>query len=92
MHGAVTLVEKKLAIVNICVQDEFYVSHCGQIAEVKRRGSLLCQLSQTSSTIEPRLAAITILQRFYLDIEMIAVAMGYDPDNPVGLKKITKTV
>ena len=92
LHGPITLIDKKLAIVAVCVQDGSYASHSEQIAEVKRRGAQLCTLSQISNTIEPRLAPITIMQRFYLDIEMIAVAMGNDPDNPVGLTKITKTV
>jgi glucosamine--fructose-6-phosphate aminotransferase (isomerizing) len=35
---------------------------------------------------------LIILQRFYLDIELIARQMGLDPDKPAGLKKVTKTL
>lgn len=92
LHGPVTLVEKKLAIVDISVQDESLQAHTQQIAEMRTRGAVLSHLTQTSSDIHPRLAPLTILQRFYLDVEQIAVQMGNDPDNPVGLKKVTKTV
>ena len=33
-----------------------------------------------------------LMQRFYLDIEAIAVAMGKNPDAPVGLNKVTITL
>lgn len=91
-HGPIALVEKKLAIIDVCVQDESCSSQGEQMDEVKRRGGQLCRLSQLSSCIEPRLAPITIVQRFYLDIQRIAVDMGKDPDNPIGLKKVTRTV
>ncbi len=92
LHGPVTLVEKKLAIVDISVQDESLQPHTEQIAEMRKRGAVLSHLTQIGSDIHPRLAPLTILQRFYLDVEQIAVQMGNDPDNPIGLKKVTKTV
>jgi glucosamine--fructose-6-phosphate aminotransferase (isomerizing) len=92
LHGPVTLVEKKLAIVDISVQDESLETHTKQIEEMHRRGAKLSHMSQIPNDIHPRLAPLTILQRFYLDVENIAVQMGNDPDNPVGLKKVTKTV
>jgi glucosamine--fructose-6-phosphate aminotransferase (isomerizing) len=92
LHGPVTLVEKKLAIIDVCINDEAYHSHFEQIQEVQRRGAKLCKLSQSSEYIHPRLAPLTILQRFYLDIENIAVSLGQDPDCPAGLKKVTQTL
>jgi glucosamine--fructose-6-phosphate aminotransferase (isomerizing) len=92
LHGPVTLVEKKLAIIDVTVMDESESSHLEQIQEVKNRGAKLCHLAQTSSDLHPRLAPLTILQRFYLDIEAIAVSLGQDPDKPAGLKKVTRTL
>lgn len=92
LHGPVTLVEKQLALIDISVQDESFDTHTLQIEEMSRRGAILSHLSQISSDIHPRLAPLSILQRFYLDVEAIAVNMGNDPDNPAGLKKVTKTV
>jgi glutamine---fructose-6-phosphate transaminase (isomerizing) len=92
LHGPVTLVEKKLAIIDVTVKDESEASHLEQIREVSSRGAKLCSLSQTSENIHPRLAPLTILQRFYLDIEAIAVSLGQDPDKPAGLKKVTQTL
>jgi len=92
LHGPVTLVEKQLAIVDVTINDETLEPHLLQIQEVKKRGALVCNLQQTSDKIHPRLAPLTLLQRFYLDIENIAQAMGYNPDQPAGLNKVTKTV
>lgn len=92
LHGPVTLVERKLAIIDISVEDESYPSHLEQIEEVKRRGAVVSRLTHNDKSIHPRIAALTILQRFYLDIEKIAVDMGLDPDSPAGLKKVTQTV
>ncbi|MEC8746975.1 MAG: SIS domain-containing protein, partial [Pseudomonadota bacterium] len=39
----------------------------------------------------PRLDALLLMQRFYLDIEKIAVELGLNPDTPPGLNKVTKT-
>ncbi|MBC3765714.1 glucosamine-6-phosphate deaminase NagB-II [Neptunicella marina] len=92
LHGPVTLVEKKLAIVDISVKDESLTSHQEQIDEVTRRGARVCKLDQSNIAIHPRLSPLLILQRFYLDIEQIAVGMGLDPDSPAGLKKVTQTI
>ncbi|MGL4446997.1 MAG: glucosamine-6-phosphate deaminase NagB-II, partial [Shewanella sp.] len=49
LHGPVTLVEKKLTIVDVCIADESYGSHIEQIENVKQRGADLVHLNQTSS-------------------------------------------
>ena len=92
LHGPVTLVEKALSIIDVSVQDESISSHKQQIAEVGKRGATLIHLSQAGFNMHPRIAPLSILQRFYIDIECISKEMGLDPDNPVGLKKVTKTV
>lgn len=91
LHGPVTLAEKHIAAIDVCVHDESMLSHQQQIKEFSRRGARVIHLTQSSDDIHPRLAPLTILQRFYLDIEQIAMAMGLDPDNPAGLLKITQT-
>lgn len=92
LHGPVTLVEKKLAIIDVSIKDESYRAHCEQVEEVTRRGAKVSQLHQLTDDLHPRLVPLTLLQRFYLDIEQIAVAMGLDPDSPAGLKKVTQTL
>ena len=91
LHGPVTLVENKLKILDVQVQDESNQVHSEQIEEVKRRGADLVHLYQSSTDIHPRIAPLAVLQRFYLDIEKIAVESGLNPDEPVGLKKVTET-
>lgn len=92
LHGPVTLVEKKLSLIDISVSDESASAHSAQIEEVKKRGAVLCHMKQIGDDVHPRIAALTILQRFYLDVEKIARQLGVDPDAPAGLKKVTKTV
>ena len=93
LHGPVALVETHLKIVQLEVQDESLTSHLQQINGLKQRGAEVIDLHHRfSQSIHPRLAPLVILQRFYLDLEEIAVANGINPDKPVGLKKVTETL
>lgn len=92
LHGPAALVSKDLAIVDIDIEDESSEAHRAQIAEMTKRGATVIQLSGLGQNVHPRLAALSILQRFYLDVEQISVAMGFNPDAPEGLNKVTQTV
>ncbi|MFC3094326.1 SIS domain-containing protein [Alteromonas sediminis] len=92
LHGPVTLVERKLNIVNVAVRDESTEQHLLQIEEVSKRGAKLHHLEEYVEGLHPRLLPLLTLQRFYLDIEQAAQDLGYDPDQPPGLKKVTETV
>lgn len=92
LHGPVTLVEKKLAIVDVCINDESYASHVEQIGNVRQRGADLVHLHQTAADIHPRVAPLALLQRFYIDVAAVAIARGINPDQPAGLKKVTQTL
>ncbi|WP_340678831.1 SIS domain-containing protein [Paraglaciecola sp.] len=92
LHGPVTLVEKRLAIVDVFVGDETTEAHNLMIKDVGSRGAKLIQLSSNVAGLHKRCMPLAILQRFYLDVEQIALSMGFDPDKPVGLKKVTQTL
>lgn len=92
LHGPATLVSKKLAIIDIDLNDETSDAHRAQLAEMNKRGATIIQLTGLVQKVHPRLAPLTILQRFYLDVEQISLAMGLNPDAPEGLNKITQTV
>ena len=92
LHGPVTLVEGKLKILNVLVEDESVKVHQQQIDEMKHRGADLVHLHQVTINLHPRIAPLAIMQRFYLDIESIAIARGLNPDQPDGLKKVTETL
>lgn len=92
LHGPVTLVEQGLAILNCAVEDESAQSHQEQIDEVGQRGADLVHLRQNDKGTHPRLAPLVVLQRFYLDVAEVAVSRGFNPDEPKGLKKVTKTL
>jgi len=92
LHGPVTLVEQGLAILNCAVNDESAQSHQEQIDEVDSRGADLVHLRQTDNNVHPRLAPLVVLQRFYLDVAEVAVTRGFNPDEPKGLKKVTRTL
>ncbi len=92
LHGPVTLVENKLAIVNVHIQDDSAAVHLSQIDEVSSRGAQLLNLLHIDSDIHRRLLPLLSMQRFYLDIEQVAQDLGYDPDTPPGLKKVTETM
>jgi glucosamine--fructose-6-phosphate aminotransferase (isomerizing) len=92
LHGPVTLVEQGLVILNCTVEDETAYSHQQQIADVTQRGAQIINLTQNGIAVHPRLAPFLVLQRFYLDIAKVAVKRGFNPDEPKGLKKVTRTL
>jgi glucosamine--fructose-6-phosphate aminotransferase (isomerizing) len=92
LHGPVTLVEQGLAILNCQVDDESANAHGEQISEMLARGADVVTLKQLNIKVHPRLAPLVVLQRFYLDVAKVAVARGFNPDEPKGLKKVTRTV
>lgn len=92
LHGPVTLVAQKLTILDCHVNDESDQAHKEQINEVKSRGADLIHLQQIVNDVHPRLAPLLVLQRFYLDVEKVALAKGFNPDEPQGLKKVTRTL
>lgn len=92
LHGPVTLVEQGLAILNCEVNDESAKSHQEQINEMTERGADLVHLRQTDLSVHPRLAPLVVLQRFYLDVAEVSVSRGFNPDEPKGLKKVTRTL
>ena len=92
LHGPVTLVEKRLAVVDVFVADETTEAHNLMIKDVAGRGANLIQLNCNIAGLHKRCMPLAILQRFYLDVEQIALSMGFDPDKPVGLKKVTQTL
>ncbi len=92
LHGPVTLVNDEFKVINVEVNDESLATHLTQIKEISKRGAIIVNLFQGNKRLNPRIAPLVILQRFYLDIETIAVARGLNPDLPKGLKKVTKTI
>ncbi|WP_346837192.1 SIS domain-containing protein [Microbulbifer sp. SAOS-129_SWC] len=92
LHGPVTLVEQKLTVVNVPIEDESYQAHSEQIADIIRRGGTLVNLHVPSKGVHPRVAPLALLQRFYIDVAHVAISRGINPDEPAGLKKVTQTV
>jgi len=92
LHGPVTLVDEAFTLINIGINDETKAVHDAQIEALKSRGARIVKLFQVDANVHPRIAPLAILQRFYLDIEAIAVERGLDPDRPPGLNKVTKTL
>ncbi|QDP01881.1 glucosamine-6-phosphate deaminase NagB-II [Thalassotalea sp. PS06] len=92
LHGPVTLVAQQLDIIDCHVNDESAQAHKEQVVEVTNRGADMIHLNQVVNDIHPRLAPLLVLQRFYLDVEKVALAKGFNPDEPQGLKKVTRTL
>ncbi|HEX5793214.1 MAG TPA: SIS domain-containing protein [Rheinheimera sp.] len=92
LHGPVTLVKNQFAIVDVTVEDESLAAHRNQIDDVRSRGAAIVQLHHTGADAQARVLPLLILQRFYLDVEVVARSRGINPDAPPGLNKVTKTV
>lgn len=91
LHGPVALANEELDIISINIEDEAHSSHKSLISEIDKKSINVHNLHQISSDMHPRIAALTLMQRFYIDVEKIALARGINPDAPPGLKKVTKT-
>jgi glutamine---fructose-6-phosphate transaminase (isomerizing) len=94
LHGPISLLNQPLTLLNVQLNDESSEAHQAQIDEVKKRGGLVLTLALNTQqqAIHPRLQPLLLMQRFYLDIEAVALALGHNPDAPVGLNKVTITL
>jgi len=94
LHGPISLLNQPLTLLNVQLNDESSAAHDAQIAEVKKRGGVVLTLTldPVHQAIHPRLQPLLLMQRFYLDIEAVALALGLNPDAPVGLNKVTSTL
>lgn len=92
LHGPISLLNQPLTLLDVQVDDESAIAHRDQIQEVKKRGGKVLSLNCIQQGIHPRLQPLLLMQRFYLDIEAVALALGKNPDAPVGLNKVTITV
>jgi glucosamine--fructose-6-phosphate aminotransferase (isomerizing) len=92
LHGPVALAHNELTVIDAEIRDEALLVHQQKIADIAARGARVLPLRHTGSEVHPRIAPLLLLQRFYLDIAQVAVARGHNPDQPIGLKKVTETV
>ncbi len=92
LHGPVTLVENEFTCINLNVADEGQEAHVEQINDIKSRGATMLDMHLEGHSIHPRTEPIALLQRFYLDVEKVALARGINPDSPAGLNKVTRTI
>ncbi len=92
LHGPVALAHSDLTVIDAEVRDEAMAAHQQKIVDVKNRGARVLTMNQRLFDAHPRVAPLLLLQRFYIDIAPIAVARGHNPDQPIGLKKVTETL
>ena len=92
LHGPVRIVSDNFHVLDILVVDETYDMHQPQSEQLVRRGAIVTSQQCDATWIHPRIQPIAIMQRFYLDLEVIGRAMGFNPDKPEGLSKITETL
>lgn len=92
LHGPVALAQKALTVIDVSIRDEAASAHQQQIDNVAGRGARVLPLHQVLHDCHPRLAPLLLLQRFYVDVAQAAVALGGNPDQPIGLKKVTETL
>jgi glucosamine--fructose-6-phosphate aminotransferase (isomerizing) len=91
LHGPVRIVSDRFRILDIQVQDESHDTHQRQSQDLIERGAVMTTLSSPIPGAHPRLIPLLIMLRCYLDLETISRALGYNPDLPDGLAKVTET-
>ncbi|WP_111978788.1 glucosamine-6-phosphate deaminase NagB-II [Algibacillus agarilyticus] len=92
LHGGIRMAEQELTIFSIMLRDEAFKNHRNQMHEFTEQGLVITPIEQPVLKVPDRLAPLIFLQRFYLDVALIAKSRGIDPDNPPGIQKMTKTL
>jgi glucosamine--fructose-6-phosphate aminotransferase (isomerizing) len=99
-HGPMALVQVGFPVLIFAQDDETHEGVEALGAELAVRGAqiLLAGASAPRSLIlptekaHPAIQPMLIIQSFYRLVNALAVARGYDPDNPPHLRKVTETV
>ncbi len=91
LHGPVRIVSDNFQVVDIVIRDETYEMHHRQHEQLANRGAIVTTLA-CDEWIHPRIQPLAIMQRFYLDLEQVGREMGFNPDEPEGLSKVTETL
>lgn len=98
LHGPVVLSKKGFSAIAFIPEDEGAASVRTALTRVAADGGATLSFGSQDADIvlpeaaHPALAPILQITAFYALVERLAVAMGEDPDNPPGLKKVTETV
>ena len=92
LHGPVRIVSDNFHVLDILIHDETHDMHKTQSEQLVSRGAIVTPQQCAATWIHPRVQPVAIMQRFYLDLEVIGRAMGFNPDKPEGLSKITETL
>lgn len=92
LHGPIALANRPLSVLDIGIQDEAWQAHKVQVEHLRSRNIEPIALSCPVRDVHPRLQPLLLMQRFYLDVAAVAVARGFNPDAPTGLKKVTATL
>jgi len=92
LHGPVRIVSEHFKIIDLHINDESAEVHSDQSKGLAQRGAEIIPLAPAMDSVHPRIEPLCILQRFYLDLERTGRQLGFDPDHPEGLKKVTETI
>jgi glutamine---fructose-6-phosphate transaminase (isomerizing) len=99
-HGPMALVQVGFPVLIFAQNDETHTGVEALAIELAARGAqvLLAGARAPKSLIlptepaHPAIQPMLIVQSFYRMVNALAVARGYDPDNPPHLRKVTETV
>ncbi|MGQ4005120.1 SIS domain-containing protein [Francisellaceae bacterium CB300] len=103
LHGPFALMNKTFTTFTILQNDESAKGTCEIVNKMTELGvnTIFASTQNCANAkvhlvvgvnIHPILEPIVLLQKFYLMVNNLAVELGFDPDSPVNLKKVTETV
>lgn len=100
MHGPLALVRERYPILVFSQQDETRKGVQQLIDTLRNKGACVFAAEEGKETkwrlpvindIHPYLSPIAMIQRFYLLVNQISLARGFNPDQPEHLQKETRT-
>lgn len=96
MHGPLALVREQFPVLAFTQGDETEAGVKDIIISLWNKGAKIFDTGSKAlpvpENLHPATACLVNIQRFYLMVNSISLARGFDPDNPQHLKKVTETL
>lgn len=100
MHGPLAIVRERYPVLVFSQEDETRAGTQYLISQLKEKGARVFAAETGEAApgrlpvitdMHPATAPIAMVQSFYLLVNQVALARGFDPDHPPHLRKVTET-
>lgn len=90
MHGPLRLAGPGFPVLAFLPQDQAAEANAAAIARLRETGAII-RPATAPATGDPGLDPIAMIAAFYPGVEHLSRSLGFDPDHPAHLRKVTQT-